>query len=308
MNEPPSAVSCPVSGCSYTNSLASVAAHVSGKKDTRHDWPRLGYDGANHYKQEHKSTGTTHDPTKIGWLTDSHIGKKEGGYGRSTWTINTLDGLNTCIELLMNKEIDSLLYTGDLFHNDRDGISKVGQSMVSELIDQMSLGPIPMKYIKGNHAREEGTRAWESYEKQGIAEPLGTTATRVNDTAVYGIDAHSSDWWASSVPALQPSTAATQILCLHQSIEPFTSSSNAEVDIRSVVPQLSRELSGLPDIVLLGHLHQRIDRTFEITGESVRVLNCGATARLGERRRAFPPTAGLLEIGPGTVEYRVLTD
>lgn len=45
-------VSCPVVDCDYSGPPASVAGHVSGKKDQSHDWSVLGYDGANDFKRQ----------------------------------------------------------------------------------------------------------------------------------------------------------------------------------------------------------------------------------------------------------------
>lgn len=44
-------ISCPVPSCEYTGPVASVAAHVSGKKDAEHDWGDLGFEGANDFKR-----------------------------------------------------------------------------------------------------------------------------------------------------------------------------------------------------------------------------------------------------------------
>jgi hypothetical protein len=49
-------VECPVTGCTYTGDVKSVAGHVSGKRDSTHDWGVLGYEGARQYKKE-KGTG-----------------------------------------------------------------------------------------------------------------------------------------------------------------------------------------------------------------------------------------------------------
>lgn len=48
-----STLECPVTGCDYKEEVASVAAHVSGKKDEEHNWENLGYDGANDFKSRH---------------------------------------------------------------------------------------------------------------------------------------------------------------------------------------------------------------------------------------------------------------
>lgn len=45
---------CPVEGCSYSGPVKSVAGHVSGKTDARHDWQALGYSGYYEYIGEQK--------------------------------------------------------------------------------------------------------------------------------------------------------------------------------------------------------------------------------------------------------------
>jgi len=86
-------VVCPVSTCDYTNSPASVAAHISGKRDQQHDWDVLEFEGANHYERVQKSEDDKRGFVLLGWLTDSHIGKTTGGYGTKSWPLNPKEDL-----------------------------------------------------------------------------------------------------------------------------------------------------------------------------------------------------------------------
>lgn len=286
---------CPVSGCHYTGPPASVAGHVSGKKDAAHDWGRLGYNGANHYKREqrNKSRDETGYAT-VGWLTDSHIGKETGGYGSYTWDISPLDGFADVAEVLGSASLDIVVHTGDLFHNDKDGISNANKRLMKTLIESNLGDALPIKYIHGNHAREEGEQVWSYFEKHQIAEPLSTDPFVVENSAIYGIDFHSESWWEQSSPRLQPTGADYRILCLHQSVEPYRTAEYSEIDLRTRLPKLSRLIEGVPEFVLLGHMHELINDTLTIEGKEVRVVNSGATTRIGEHRDSFAPTGGLI--------------
>lgn len=286
---------CPISGCSYTGPVASVAAHISGKRDVAHDWGRLGYDGANHYKREQRNESKDHTSyATIGWFTDSHIGKETGGYGNNSWDISPLDGLRDVTELLGSFDLDTVVYTGDLFHNDKNGISNANQRLVRSLIESNLDNSIPIKYIQGNHARGAGGKVWSDFEQHQIAEPLSTHPIVIKNTAIYGIDFHKEKWWEQTSPCLQPTNAEYRILCLHQSVEPYRTANSSEIDLRTRLPKLSRLIEGVPEFVLLGHLHEVIDDTLTIDGQEVRVVNVGATTRLGQRRDSFAPSGGLI--------------
>jgi DNA repair exonuclease SbcCD nuclease subunit len=295
---------CPISGCSYTGPLASVAAHISGKRDAAHDWGRLGYDGANHYKREQRNQ--LKDDTSyatIGWLTDSHIGKKTGGYGNYSWDISPVDDLRSVTELLGSFDLDTVVYTGDLFHNDKDGISNANQRLVRSLIESNLGDSLPIKYIYGNHARGEGSQVWSDFEQHQIAEPLSTDPIVIGNTAIYGIDFHKEKWWKRNSPRLQPTNAEYRILCLHQSVEPYRTADSSEIDLRTRLPKLSRVIEGVPEFVVLGHLHEVIDDTLTIDGQEVRVVNHGATTRLGQHRDSFVPSCGLILPKPDGPQY-----
>lgn len=299
---------CPISGCSYTGPLTSVAAHISGKRDAAHDWGRLGYDGANHYKREQKKSKDDTSYATIGWLTDSHIGKETGGYGNYSWDISPLDGFRDVTELLSSLDLDTVVYTGDLFHNDKHGISNANQRLVRSILESNFGDALPIRYIYGNHERGEGDQVWSDFEQHQVAEPLSTDPFVIENAAIYGIDFHKERWWKQASPRLQPTNAEYRILCLHQSVEPYRTTNSSEIDLRTRLPKLSRLIDGVPEFVLLGHLHEVIDDTLTIDGQEVRVVNPGATTRLGKRRDSFAPSGGLILPKPDSPLYMRLSD
>lgn len=295
---------CPVPGCSFTGSIASVAGHVSGTHDAEHDWNRLGYEGANHYKQKNGVYSSNDSiPACVGWLTDSHIGKKYGGYGNSQWNLQSTENLRHVVNLFKPFSLDTVVYTGDLFHNDGQGIEYTDVTAVQTILEDLPLTGLPIRYIRGNHAREDGAIRWEQFEKAGIAKPLSTNPYIVKNIAIYGIDYHSEIWWKKSTPALEPTDTDYKILCLHQSVEPFRSSNAAEIDLQTMVPAICRRLDKLPDLILLGHMHEIIDEVLTIEGQQVQVVSCGATTRIGRKKDSFLPGGGLIISTTKSIEY-----
>ena len=243
--------------------------------------------------------------TKIGWLTDSHIGKKEVDRGRK-WNISPLDDLVGVVQILSNFDLDGVIYTGDLFHEDKSGIGGDDIKSVKHLFKSYLDDFLPIRYLKGNHARGRGKEVWSDFERDQIAEPLTTEPYEIGETAVYGIDHHYVDtgWW-NEPPRLQPTTAEHRILCLHQAVRPLRTYGEA-IDLETVLQKLSRSMDGIPETVLIGHIHERTEETIEVDGQEVLVLSYGATTRVGNSRDDFPPSAGLVTHSSRSLEFKYL--
>jgi exonuclease SbcD len=273
---------CPVEGCEYSGGIASVAGHVSGKKDARHDWQRLGYDGANHFKQVQYQGESSSKATQVLHIADTHIGKKEGGYGSKSWPVDCAEGFS--------RAIDAVFHTGDLFHNDRHGITQ-DQIIHCEVdLAQLNNAGIPFYYILGDHERKEGARAFERFEDSGLAIHLTDSPALVGDSiALYGADYKDSEWWERARWSPDPSPTNRQsILALHQSLTPLTNSDRPECDAEDILRR-TRANSGFQfDAIALGQLHRKIDR--RIGG--CQIVCGGATERLGRTRDAFTPFVG----------------
>jgi len=190
--------------------------------------------------------------------------------------------------------LDAVVHTGDLFHNDRHGINSTQLRRVTSLFEQLQDDAIPILYILGNHARKDGEEAWKLLELNTEVVHLSTTPYEIGNAAIYGVDFHSTNWWKQNTPCLRPSNADHKVLCLHQSVSPYRSRATSEFDLRQTLPELSRCIDGLPDTVLLGHLHEMIDGKLNINGQTVSVRNCGATTRLGAKQDSFEPSCALV--------------
>lgn len=283
-------IGCPVEGCEYSGEIASVAGHVSGKRDARHDWQRLGYDGANHFKQVQHQDGSPSEATQVLHIADTHIGKDEGGYGSKTWPVDCAEGFSRAIKKAMSLDVDAVFHTGDLFHNDRRGITQ-DQIIHCEVdLAQLSNADIPFYYILGDHEREEGARCFERFEDAGLAIHLTDAPTLVGDNiALYGVDYEDSEWWERTRwNPDPPPTNRRSILALHQSLTPLTNSDRPECDAEDILRR-TRANSGFQfDAIALGQLHKKIDR--QIGG--CRVVCGGATERLGGTKHSFTPFVG----------------
>jgi predicted phosphodiesterase len=272
---------CPVPGCPYTDSIDSVAAHIRRTEDREHSWEGLGYSGAKHYKRDFRAGSVT----TIGWLTDSHIGKSTGGYGNREWDISPAGDLNNVAKLLSAVDLDIAIHTGDLFHEDRTGVKDRWVESVEAIFRSCLGDALPIKYIKGNHAREQSKDIWSYFEEEGIAEPLTTHPYEIGNVAVYGVDHKDDGGWLSEASQLRSTAAEYKILCLHQSVE----------DVEEGLGSLSRE--ELPDLVLVGHPHKTVNKKVTVDGKNVRILCYGATTRVGSTEDAFPPRAGVVMSG-----------
>lgn len=51
-------VSCPITGCQYSNTVRSVSGHVSGSTQTDHSWSNTKYNGWRHFIQSHSGSST----------------------------------------------------------------------------------------------------------------------------------------------------------------------------------------------------------------------------------------------------------
>lgn len=69
---------------------------------------------------------------------------------------------------------------------------------------------------------------------------------------------------------------------------------------------MSRHLDGLPEVVLLGHLHEVIADELTIDGQTVMVRNNGATTRLGAKRDSFAPTSSVFTTKENQDSYQRL--
>ncbi|KAB1184813.1 MULTISPECIES: metallophosphoesterase [Haloferax] len=293
-------VRCPVSKCNYTGEISSVAAHVSGKRDKRHDWNRIGYRGAVDYKNKTGSQ-TASDDTVVLQMTDSHLGKTNAGSKRYKRTVDCVPGFKRAIEFAVAKDVDAVFHSGDLFHNDRHGISESLSSTCRKQLSYLRSANIPFYYILGNHERKEGTEILKTYERDGLATHLSTTPTKVGKHLdLYGVDFTRQSEWEAALLKGSPSNNQYSILTLHQSVQPYSLSDRAIGTVNDVL-RWAREYCGVNfDVLALGHLHKQIEEDTD----GCTVVCGGSTAPIGYKKSALSPSVGLFSASSSGLSYQ----
>ncbi|WP_411968964.1 metallophosphoesterase family protein [Haloferax sp. YSSS75] len=209
-------------------------------------------------------------------------------------------GFKRAIEFAVGKNVDAVFHSGDLFHNDRHGISESLSSTCREQLSYLRSVNIPFYYILGNHERKEGTKILKTYERDGLATHLSTTPAKVGrHLDLYGVDFIRQSEWE---PALLKGTRSNNqysILTIHQSVQPF-SSSNRAIGTVSDVLRWAREHCGVNfDALALGHLHKQIEQDTD----GCKVVCGGSTAPIGYKKTSLTPSVGLFSASPSGMRY-----
>lgn len=247
-------VTCPATDCSYAGQPVSVAGHVSGKRDDKHEWERLGYEGANAYKSTvTASTKPAESETHLLHLSDSHLGASLSTDSNYSSENRCLKGFRRAIDVAIDRDVDGVLNTGDLFHNDRHGIPEDVKEEARSQLQRLAKREIPFYSIDGDHERKEGRRVLESFDREGIVNRLDEEPRLIGDgIALYGRDYTPSKRWAGTdwSPGSQP-VNRYGVLALHQSIAPITNSDSPDCTARDVAT------IGKPYVkaIATGHLH-----------------------------------------------------
>jgi len=281
-------VTCPVSGCEYTGEPASVAAHISGKRDSQHDWSRLGYAGANAYKRKISTTG--HDlqsQTSLLHISDSHLGASLSKPGEYSSDSRCLTGFRRAIDIALGREVDAVLNTGDLFHNDRHGIPRPVKEAAQEQLTRLAERDIPFYSVDGDHERDAGREVFREFERDGLVMQLNETPELVGQgLALYGRDFTPATGWESTnwSPTL-PSTDRFGIAAIHQSIKPISNSEWPECTVADVLASVGPHVHA----IAAGHLH----RTGIDWNEELPFILGGTTEPQRARQVSIKPVVGL---------------
>ena len=265
-------------GCWYRLSGASVNEWPSGKV----------LHGASALEIETVGTRRKHERVNILYLTDSHLGKTSHSYRGNSWSVSPEKGFRAAIEQAVEQNVDAVVHGGDLFHNDGDGIDEREVALCRESLIELAEYGIPFYFIYGNHERHAGRRKMEQFVDDGLAVHLGPRYEIIGDTlALYGIDYQSE--WAELVIDLEPSSPeTTTILCVHQSIGPFSEKSNPDASLNEL-----GESANVPlNLILVGHTHTRSER---LVGQCKGVAG-GATTRVGQNEVDLLPSAELISV------------
>jgi predicted phosphodiesterase len=270
-------------GCWYRLSGVSINNWPSGK--VLHGTTSLGIE-----KLEIRQSGSQ---VNLLYLTDSHLGKSEHSYSGSCWPVSPVDGFRTAIERAIQENVNAVIHGGDIFHNPGSGIEDEDVTVCRESLIKLAEYGIPFYFIYGNHERQTGRQIMERFVDDGLAVHLGPRYEVIDDAvAVYGVDYRSN--WSDFVFDLESGTGdLPTILCVHQSIAPFTASNNPDSSVSSIL-----EASNVPlDLVVSGHTHSRLEHQYD----GLQALSGGATARVGESQDDLMPSAELVTVQVGQI-------
>jgi predicted phosphodiesterase len=234
------------------------------------------------------------------YMTDSHLGKEVHGFGGRSWPVSPAEGFTEAIDIARRKSVDAVVHGGDLFHNPGGGIEPADVEDCRDALTDLAEHGIPFYFVFGNHERQAGQRVMRRFEDDALAHHLGARYETVGDApAIYGVDHQAK--WDRFVPDFEsPPSDLSTMVCLHQSIAPFTTKSNPDGTVEVFLGS-----TALPvDVVANGHTHKRDEYG---RGDTL-ALAGGATARLGKTRDALQPSVELVHVDDGhlTLQRRLL--
>ena len=292
-------VTCPVEWCDYENSPASVAGHISGTHDDDHDWQKLGYEGIWDFRNQFETESAA--CTTILHMTDSHIGKISGGFFKTKWEVDCAKGFQMAIDKAIELDVDSVLHTGDLFHNDQFGISESQKYLVENQLWRLNRYEIPFLYIVGDHERENGQAILHWLANIGYAKHLTQIPVNVGEhVALYGQDHRNREFWNCANWKPEPPGDRFSILGLHQSMAPYSPKKPPDLHVKDIKTWTAKNSGFSFNVIALGQLHREIDEMSEAT----RVICGGATERLGKTESAIEPSVGLFQVTSDDIKYR----
>lgn len=249
-------VVCPVADCGYTGQPQSVAGHVSGKRDSDHNWQNLGYGGANAYKDNVVTdTEISDSSSTLFHISDAHLGASLNSTSNYSRESRCLKGFRRALDVAIDREADAILNTGDLFHNDTiHGIPETVKTEARNQLQRLSNQNIPFYSIDGDHEREKGRKTLATFEREGLVTSLDENPTEVGEGIVlYGRNFAKAEDWDETNWSLNPHPDNWYgIVALHQSIKPISNSDYPECTARDV----SQRIHPCAHAVAAGHLHR----------------------------------------------------
>lgn len=215
-------------------------------------------------------------------MGDSHIGRKKHP-SNPYRSVDCAGKFKQAIEAAVDHDVDSILHTGDVFH---DYATEGDCDTVDSAFERMQSSGIDFYYVLGNHECDRGNRLLERWEAHGVATHLDMDGSEVTEKVkVYGYDHRpGSKFSVEDMDIPFSLIESTSILVLHQTLAPFRS--RADVDLDEIN---SRPLGGF-DCVVSGHLHDPEQPNWD-DGE---FLYVGATEDISTNNDASDPSVWFL--------------
>jgi len=201
---------------------------------------------------------------------DTHLGYRQ--YHAPERRQDFLDAFRAVVEAAVAEDVDAVVHAGDLYHDRQPGLRDILDTI--SVLRPLRDADIPFLAVVGNH---EGTRdaQWlDLFETLGLAERLGDSPRRVEDTAFYGLDYVPESKRDDLDYEFDAHDADHAALVSHGLFTPFP---HADWDLDVVLRESTVDF----DAVLLGDNHTadtaQVDDTW--------VTYCGSTERASASER-----------------------
>jgi exonuclease SbcD len=210
---------------------------------------------------------------QIAHISDTHLGNRQ--YGSDVRRQDFIDAFAAAVECAIERDVDAIIHTGDLFHRRTPPLPQVNQCI--DVLRRADDAGIPFLGIVGNHDRKMDDQWLDLMAHTGTASRLDSSPTMIGEgdevVALYGIDAVPSPAWDSTNFELDKpaNDDAYRLLCMHQLLHPPVPEIMADYPANSVIERLNIEIDGLA----LGDYHE--DESADVNG--VDVWYAGSTER-----------------------------
>ena len=191
---------------------------------------------------------------QIAHISDTHLGNRQ--YGSDVRRQDFTDAFAAAVECAIERDVDAIIHTGDLFHRRTPPLPQVNQCI--DVLRRADNAGIPFLGIVGNHDRKMDDQWLDLMAHTGTTSRLGSSPTLIGEgdeaVALYGIDAVPSPAWESTNFELDEpdNDDAYRLLCMHQLLHPPVPEIMADYPADSVIERLNIEIDGLA----LGDYHE----------------------------------------------------
>lgn len=192
-------------------------------------------------------------------VSDTHLGKKQ--YRSETRQNDYLDAFSETIDIAIDREVDAIIHTGDLFDDSSPSVPVITQTI--DVLSRLETARIPLYGIVGNHERKRDTQWLDLIERFESIHRLGTDPVVFGDgtVAVYGIDAVRKPMWDTTDFTLRETSAQAKLVCMHELVSPPVPGHMADYDTRDVLHRFGCDIDGLA----LGDYHEDVSTTVDGT-------------------------------------------
>jgi len=233
--------------------------------------------------------------TRLLHISDTHLGKRQ--YGSDVRRNDFADAFKRAIELAVERNVDAVIHTGDLFDDPVPSLPTVMRC--ADALKPLEEHDIPFYGIVGNHERKNDDQWLDLLRRTNAVTRLDKKPTAVGNVALYGIDAVRPSVWDTADFELEAPPADTDctLLCMHELLDPPAEEIVANYPVTDVLDRVGVELDGLA----LGDLHQ--PDSAHVNGTDV--WYASATER-GAKDQEETGLVQLLEIEDGDITRRQL--